>query len=135
MPNVLESSVLAAKQDARRSKSQPASRSAHRCASVPQTIPNDTMREQLSSYCPPSEAFAFSGAGIVVSRRMTGRTRRVSAGRVCPPAPPSETGEDLPEPPTDALTPELVCREYAGRVYRTALRMLGNETDAEDVTQ
>ncbi len=38
-------------------------------------------------------------------------------------------------PDTEPLTPERVCREYAHRIYRVALRMLGNETDAEDVTQ
>lgn len=34
-----------------------------------------------------------------------------------------------------ALTPELVFQEYAPRVYNIARRMLGNDADAEDVTQ
>jgi RNA polymerase sigma-70 factor, ECF subfamily len=33
------------------------------------------------------------------------------------------------------LTPESVCREHARRVYNLARRMLGNDADAEDVTQ
>jgi RNA polymerase sigma-70 factor (ECF subfamily) len=33
------------------------------------------------------------------------------------------------------LTPETVFREYAPRVYSVARRMLGNDADAEDVTQ
>jgi RNA polymerase sigma-70 factor (ECF subfamily) len=33
------------------------------------------------------------------------------------------------------LTPEQVLREYAPRVYGLAYRLLGNEADAEDVTQ
>lgn len=38
-------------------------------------------------------------------------------------------------PPPEKLTPELVFREYAPRIYNLARRMLGNEADAEDVTQ
>src|SRR5215211_1267131 len=38
-------------------------------------------------------------------------------------------------PPPEKLTPELVFREYAPRVYHLARRMLGNDADAEDVTQ
>jgi RNA polymerase sigma-70 factor, ECF subfamily len=34
-----------------------------------------------------------------------------------------------------ALTPEGVFRDYAPRVYNLARRMLGNDADAEDVTQ
>ncbi len=34
-----------------------------------------------------------------------------------------------------ALTPEQVFREYGPRVYNLARRMLGNDADAEDVTQ
>ena len=34
-----------------------------------------------------------------------------------------------------ALTPEEVFRQYAPRIYTLARRMLGNEADAEDVTQ
>src|SRR5690349_23268977 len=37
-----------------------------------------------------------------------------------------------PEPP---LTAERVFREFAPRVYNLARRMLGNDADAEDVTQ
>ena len=33
------------------------------------------------------------------------------------------------------VTPELVFREYAPRIYHIAKRMLGNDADAEDVTQ
>jgi RNA polymerase sigma-70 factor, ECF subfamily len=37
--------------------------------------------------------------------------------------------------PSEPLTPELVFREYAPRIYNLARRMLGNDADAEDVTQ
>src|SRR5947209_15637467 len=43
-----------------------------------------------------------------------------------------ETG-NVPESPH--LTPEQVFRDYAPRVYHLARRMLGNNADAEDVTQ
>src|ERR1700678_910791 len=33
------------------------------------------------------------------------------------------------------LTPERVFREFAPRIYHLARRMLGNDADAEDVTQ
>jgi RNA polymerase sigma-70 factor (ECF subfamily) len=36
---------------------------------------------------------------------------------------------------TPPLTPEQVFRDYAPRVYNLARRMLGNDADAEDVTQ
>jgi RNA polymerase sigma-70 factor (ECF subfamily) len=45
-----------------------------------------------------------------------------------PPDPP--VAADLPPP-----TPEHVFREYAPRIYNLARRMLGNDADAEDVTQ
>ena len=38
-------------------------------------------------------------------------------------------------PPPEKLTPELVFHEYAPRIYNLARRMLGNDADAEDVTQ
>jgi RNA polymerase sigma-70 factor (ECF subfamily) len=44
----------------------------------------------------------------------------------------------MPEPPNatgSPLTAERVFREYAPRVYNLARRMLGNDADAEDVTQ
>lgn len=45
----------------------------------------------------------------------------------------------MPEPPpaetAPPLTPEVVFREYAPRIYHIARRMLGNDADAEDVTQ
>jgi len=41
-------------------------------------------------------------------------------------------GQHLPE---HELTPEQIFREYAPQVYTLARRLLGNETDAEDVTQ
>jgi RNA polymerase sigma-70 factor (ECF subfamily) len=37
--------------------------------------------------------------------------------------------------PAEPLTPERVFTEYAPRVYNLARRMLGNDADAEDVTQ
>src|SRR5260370_23693388 len=37
--------------------------------------------------------------------------------------------------PALPLTPEQVFNEYAPRVYNLARRMLGNDADAEDVTQ
>jgi RNA polymerase sigma-70 factor (ECF subfamily) len=39
------------------------------------------------------------------------------------------------DPPPEKLTPELVFREYAPRIFNLARRMLGNDADAEDVTQ
>lgn len=39
---------------------------------------------------------------------------------------------DVAEPPP---SPELIFREYAPRIFHLARRMLGNDTDAEDVTQ
>src|SRR5713226_6452317 len=50
----------------------------------------------------------------------------------------SEPGRGgLPQRPENAteLTPERVFRDYAPRVYNLARRMLGNDADAEDVTQ
>src|ERR1041384_3679698 len=38
-------------------------------------------------------------------------------------------------PLPEKLTPELVFREYAPRIYNLARRMLNNDADAEDVTQ
>src|ERR1700760_1414225 len=41
-----------------------------------------------------------------------------------------------PDPPHPApVTPELVFRDYAPRIYHIARRMLGNDADAEDVAQ
>lgn len=37
--------------------------------------------------------------------------------------------------PTPVLTPEQVFRDHASRVYNLARRLLGNDADAEDVTQ
>src|SRR5438874_11774950 len=45
--------------------------------------------------------------------------------------PSSATGQGSPA----ALTPDQVFRDYAPRVYALAKRMLGNDADAEDVTQ
>jgi RNA polymerase sigma-70 factor (ECF subfamily) len=39
------------------------------------------------------------------------------------------------EPPPEQLTPELIFREYAPRIFSIARRMLGNDADAEDVMQ
>lgn len=46
---------------------------------------------------------------------------------------PSE--QDRGPPDGSDLTPEAVFRDYAPRVYHLARRLLGNATDAEDVTQ
>ena len=46
------------------------------------------------------------------------------------PPPDEPPTADLPPPP-----PEDVFREYAPRIYNLARRMLGNDADAEDVTQ
>lgn len=42
---------------------------------------------------------------------------------------------DEPNQTRAAPTPEEIFRDYAPRVYHLARRMLGNEADAEDVTQ
>src|SRR5919201_2840000 len=39
------------------------------------------------------------------------------------------------KPPERTPTPEEVVRDHAPRVYNLARRMLGNDADAEDVTQ
>jgi RNA polymerase sigma-70 factor, ECF subfamily len=39
------------------------------------------------------------------------------------------------EPPPEKLTPDLIYREYAPRIFSIARRMLGNDADAEDVLQ
>lgn len=44
-------------------------------------------------------------------------------------------GESASTTTTERLTPERVFREYLPRVYSLARRMLGNDADAEDVTQ
>ncbi len=49
------------------------------------------------------------------------------------PAPPPAGADGQPQPPPP--TPEYVFREYAPRIYNLARRMLGNDADAEDVTQ
>jgi RNA polymerase sigma-70 factor, ECF subfamily len=41
----------------------------------------------------------------------------------------------MADPADGELTPDGVFREYAPRVYNLARRMLGNDADAEDVTQ
>jgi RNA polymerase sigma-70 factor (ECF subfamily) len=66
-----------------------------------------------------------------------------------PPTPPDPTAAvPLPDPDDDPavvvptpdgpvvlVTPETVFREYAPRIYQVARRLLGNDADAEDVTQ
>jgi RNA polymerase sigma-70 factor (ECF subfamily) len=49
--------------------------------------------------------------------------------------PVADTPGPEPGPGAPAISPELVFREYAPRIYHIARRMLGNEADAEDVTQ
>jgi RNA polymerase sigma-70 factor (ECF subfamily) len=46
----------------------------------------------------------------------------------------ARTDPSLGDKPS-ALTPERVFKDYAPRVYNLARRMLGNDADAEDVTQ
>src|SRR6266852_2681578 len=53
--------------------------------------------------------------------------------RGCKPMTPMEKNEPTQAGPP--LTPERVFRDYAPRVYNLARRMLGNDADAEDVTQ
>lgn len=45
------------------------------------------------------------------------------------------SAEEQKQTMTEELTPEKVFHEYAPRVYNLARRMLGNDADAEDVTQ
>lgn len=67
------------------------------------------------------------GSGALVHLRSQPETA------LAPLAPPATTAlAPLAERP---LTPELVFREYAPRIYALARRMLGNDADAEDVTQ
>src|SRR5262245_1201438 len=49
--------------------------------------------------------------------------------------PPPPAGPCPATPPRRAPTAEQVVRDYAPRVYSLAQRMLGNDADAEDVTQ
>ncbi len=49
-----------------------------------------------------------------------------------PPAAADSPADASPLPPP---TPEYVFREYAPRIYNIARRLLGNDADAEDVTQ
>src|SRR3954453_17128380 len=44
-------------------------------------------------------------------------------------------GDQSPTGDGEPLTPERVFHEYLPRVYNLARRMLGNDADAEDVTQ
>jgi RNA polymerase sigma-70 factor (ECF subfamily) len=50
---------------------------------------------------------------------------------------PSVTPGTLEEKgsPQATLTAEQVCQEHAARIYKVALRMLGQDADAEDITQ
>ena len=41
----------------------------------------------------------------------------------------------MADPTPAEITPEFIFREYAPRIYHIARRMLGNDADAEDVTQ
>jgi RNA polymerase sigma-70 factor (ECF subfamily) len=55
-------------------------------------------------------------------------------------SPLTDTATTLPKPkgadePLPAPTPEKVLREYGPKIFRQALNLLGNEADAEDVTQ
>src|SRR3954471_23193949 len=40
----------------------------------------------------------------------------------------------MTDPTPPPVTPEMVFREYAPRIYHIARRLLGNDTDAEEVT-
>src|SRR4051794_20743255 len=55
------------------------------------------------------------------------------------PRQPYREGWPMDEPDRNSeaspLTPEQIFRDYAPRVYNLARRMLGNDADAEDVTQ
>lgn len=53
-----------------------------------------------------------------------------------PPTPPNGLPADAgPMDDGPPVTPETVFREHAPRIYHIARRMLGNDADAEDVTQ
>lgn len=52
-----------------------------------------------------------------------------------PPQPPDDRGETSLSSSELPPTPEYVFREYAPRIFHIARRLLGNDTDAEDVTQ
>ena len=54
---------------------------------------------------------------------------------VCSRTSDTPTAQDEPSPACGVVTAELVFREHAGRVFRLARRMLGNDADAEDVAQ
>lgn len=72
------------------------------------------------------------------SRPMTAKKVRNALVRVGPALSrgPPDCNVDVARPrPPPALTPERVFREYVPRVYNVARRLLGNDADAEDVTQ
>jgi RNA polymerase sigma-70 factor (ECF subfamily) len=64
-------------------------------------------------------------------------SRRVAPPDTPPRPPEGEPGgrEPRPRPPARPPSPEAVFREHAPRIFGLALRMVGNEADAEDVTQ
>src|SRR5690242_11038012 len=63
------------------------------------------------------------------STRRKGRAMDERSGAATGPPPAAQPSGGTPP------TPELVFRKYAPRIYNLARRMLGSDSDAEDVTQ
>ena len=73
--------------------------------------------------CPPRQRPGEDGAELVDREPAQAISDREAAA------------ESPPAAPVRKWTAEEVFREHAGRVYALARRMLGNDADAEDVTQ
>lgn len=133
--------VLAAKQDARWSSVITVLFRRFRRQMCAELLQINTMRDSTNAHSPSAGVVFTTSRDVASSVRGTQRSPAASAaddreaGSVEPAQDQAETkGAETALSPV-SLTPEAVCREFAQRIYRLAMRMLCNETDAEDVTQ